>query len=391
MKNLWMTKLAMAFETPAEGGGGAAVAAPPAAAAAPAAEPAAAAPASVTPEPAKSGFFKGLKKAAFVPPGPETISSPSDVPPDTKVQVKSDDGSQVLFEGTAAEADAFVKKSLTAPAPVAPAPAAPAPTAGALPRAFAGHANVTTFEAAEDLYRKSQTEALRLNDRAKALETNLQKATVDSEARVAALTAELELARKTPAVVEKTEAELEALAKENPFQFHKYMEAKQARTQAIQAAKERADKGVRERAERIQNGAKQAMATFDAMKKDAKAYPKFNELIPRIDAIYDGLPADRKSQLDSDPEGPKTLYKMAMGEIYIELQGKGIDAQADAAEQARRKAASDAAAAGAGGAPGTSKGPDTRTAQQKKDDEWREWRAKARGSETGSRVFRERK
>lgn len=374
----------LSLDTPPAVGGGAAVAAPPSPAAAPAPVPApvSAAPApvaTVTPPPAKEGFFRGLKRAAVA--APPAAAAPALV---EKVKVMSDDQKSVLFEGSQAEAEAFVKNgnkpTVSAPVPV--------PSAGSLSRPFVGRADITTLEQAEDLYRKSGQEALRLHEKAKTLESNLQKATVDAEARTAALTAELDLARKTPAVVEKTEAELEALAKENPFQFHKYMEAKNTREKATQTARESAERAVREKHETAQKGARQAMATWDAMAKDSKTYPKFQELTPSIDAIYDGLPADQKSSLDSNPDGPKILYERALGRVYLDLLSKGVEVKADAAEQARLKAESDAAAlrttAGSGSA---SSAPDTRTPQQKSDDEWRENRAKARGENPGTRIF----
>jgi hypothetical protein len=92
-----------------------------------------------------------------------------------------------------------------------------------------------------------------------------------------------------------------------------------------------------------------------------------------------------------NPDAPKTLYVLAMGQIYIELQGKGIETQAAAAETARLKAESDAAAArAAGGSAAAPATPDNRTAQQKSDDAWRENREKARGENPGTRIFRGR-
>lgn len=377
----------LSFDTPTVVGGGTAVA--PAPIVTPAPAPAAAAPvpasAMVTPPASKQGFFKGLARAA-------TVAAPESAPVVAeKVKVFSDDQKTVLFEGSQADAEAFVKNGGKPPI-VAPAPVvAPKVTAGALPRPFVGRADITTLEQAEDLYRKSGQEAIRLHEKAKTLEANLQKATVDAEARAAALTAELELARKTPAVIEKTDAELEAMAKENPYQFHKYMETKTARERALQDARETAQRAVREKHEASQKGAKQAMATWDAMLKDPKAYPKFQELTPAIDAIYDALPPAQKSQFDSNPDGPKVLYEIALGRVYLDLLSKGIEVKADASEQARLKAESDAAASlAAGGVNATVAAPDTRTLQQKNDDEWRANRAKARGENPGSRIFRGR-
>ncbi len=357
--------------------------------------PVAPAPAAVTPAPAaapapaKSGFFQGLKKASIAPAEPAAAAAPPAAgDPPAKIQVMADDKTTVLAEfGTQAEADAYVKANTKAPPPAATI----TPAAGALDKPFLGRADITTREAAEDLYRKSQTEAIRLHDKTKALEAAVAQSKVDSEAKLAALTEELKIARQTPAFVEKTEAELEALFKENPYQANKYVEAQKAREQTVRSAKEQAERAVREKHEAVSKGAKQAMANWDAMSKDPKSYPKFTELTGSIDAIYESLDANLKSHLDSNPEGPKILYEMALGRIYRELQAKGVEVKADAAEQARLKAESDAAAVRAAGGAGSDPAkPDTRTQKQKDDDAWRANRQAARQGNPGTRIFRER-
>ncbi len=375
----------ISFETAVLPAGGASEPAPAAPAAAPAPAPAvdpAPAPAPIAAAPTKTGFFAGLKRAGDAPaPAAE---------PAAKVQVLSDDKSKVLFEGSQADAEAYVKANATpAPAAAAPAPASVVP-ADALAKPFLGRSDITTLSAAEDLYRKSQTEALRLHDRSKALEAAVAQSKVDAEARIAAITAELDLARKTPAFVEMQEKELEALFKENPYQANKYVEAKKAREQAVHSAKEQAERAVREKHDAVQKGAKQAMANWDAMSKDPKTYPKFTELTGEIDAIYNGLDANQKSQLDSNPEGPALLYERALGRVYKELLAKGSEVKTDAAEQARLKAESDAASARVARGEPAANAADTRTPQQKSDAEWRANREKARQQNPGTRIFRDR-
>jgi hypothetical protein len=354
------------------------------AAPAPAAAPALAAPAPVAagaaPEPTRTGFFKDLKRAAIAP-----LDAPS---PADKVQVLSDDKKTVLFEGSQSEAEAFVAKAAP-PVVAAPVVAAvpPAPVAAVLAKPFMGRADITTQEQAEDLYRKSGAEAQRLAAQTKADAARI----TDFEARLAAKDKELELARQTPAKPELTKEELNALWKENPAEAAEYMQARKDRTQTQQAAVERAAQAVRERAENAQKLTAQAVENWDAMLKDPKTYPKFAELEPRIDAIYKASVRNGKSPYDLNPDAPKTLYVLAMGQIYIELQGKGIETQAAAAETARLKAESDAAAArAAGGSAAAPATPDNRTAQQKSDDAWRENREKARGENPGTRIFRGR-
>ena len=369
----------LSFETAAPAGGSTT----------PTPAPAAPSPSAAAPAPTKSGFFAGLQRAKIATEAPagETAAE--------KVQVLSDDKKTVLFEGSAADAEAFVNSGGTPPPPAAAAPTAPpaaaAVAAGSLPRPFVGRADITTIEAAEDLYRKSGAEAIRLNERSKALEASLQSAKVDADAKMAALTKELEIARQTPAFVELDEKSLNELWKENPAKAAQYMEQRKERAEGLRSAKERAEREVRERAEKVRAGARQAATNYEAMKKDPKTYPMFSELTDRIDAIYDKMPADRKSQYDSDPEGPRSLYTLAMGEMFIELKSKGLEVKEDAAAAARAKAASDAAALQpAGGGAATRPAPDNRTANQKSDDEWRAARAAARGQNPGSRVFRTR-
>ncbi len=378
----------LSFDTAAggSGGGAAAVAAPPAAAAPAGAPPAPAA--ATPPAPTKTGFFQGLTRAAAPKPPaapPTTQPDPATAAPakvetaaatGAKVQVLSDDKKQVLFEGTQSEADEFVKKNT-------PPPAAVAAAGAALVRPFMGRADITTIEAAEDLYRKSGAEALRLRDAEKAAAAKV----VDTEARLAAVTKELELARQTPATAELSKEQLAALWKENPIEAAEYMQKQRDRVSSTQAAKERAELEVRTRAENAQAVAKQTVATWEAMKKDSKAYPKFEEMIPRIDAIYESSVRDGKSPFDSNPDAPKLMYTQAMGEIYLELLSKGIEVKADAAETARLKAEADAAAArtAAGGGDGAA-APDTRTQKQKDDDAWR---AQMRGT-APKPLFKER-
>ncbi len=360
--------LAMSFEA-AVAPGGAAPAAPATPAPAPAAPaPAAPAPTAAAPAPTKSGYFGGLKRAAVVePPKPaepakEAPAVPPVVPP--------------------------VAEVVPASAKVEPAPAAAPAIPEALIRPFLGRVDIKTQADAERIYLSSQKEALRLVEEVKTRDAKI----LDVEAKMAGLQKEFELARKTPALPELTEEQLVVMRKENPYEAIKYEKARDERDARLRSERETAEKSVREARDFELKAAQEAVKTWQAMESDPKAYPKFNDpdVQNRINVIYERSKVNGKSPFDSNPNAPKMLHLMAMGELYVALQQKGVETQADAAEAARAKAAADAAAAVPPNPGGDGGAKDTRTAQQKADDEWRKT-MRATGSESpGARIFKQR-
>lgn len=351
---------------------------------------------SSTPAPTSTGFFKGLPRAAVKTPDVKpTVVDPAKAAADLAAKggaaktpagdakkpfkVMADDKTTMLGEfSTQAEAEAFLKTQTAAggaktPEQVATEKAASekAGTLGnPLPRPIMGRFK-TDLEV-EEYIRQSGQEASRLSAENKTLKETTTKALADREAELVALKAEFEAHKATPPVPELSKEDLAKLWKEDPAQAAEYVQQKYDRDRNVQAAKERAAREASDRREQSIKTNEAITRNIDEMAKDPKTYPKFQEMMPRMNDILKRTGAD-KSPLRGQVWANELAYLASLGSIYQELLVAGTEVKADAAETARLKAETDAAAlklgGGDGGGSGAAKVLDP-VAQE--DKSWRE-------------------
>lgn len=357
---------------------------------------------SSTPAPTSTGFFKGLPRAAVkTPDAKPPVVDPAKAAADkaaadlaaknggvktpsgdaTKpVKVLADDGKTILGEfATKPEAEAFLK-TLTAaggaktPEQIAADKLTAEKAAGALanplPRPIMGRFK-TDLEV-EEYIRQSGQEASRLAAENKTLKESTAKALADREAELVALKAEFEAHKATPPVPELSKEDLAKLWKEDPAQAAEYVQQKYDRDRSVQAAKERATREATERRDQAIKTNEAITRNIDEMAKDPKTYPKFQEMMPRMNDILKRTGAE-KSPLRGQVWANELAYLASLGSIYQELLVAGTEVKADAAETARLKSEADAAAlklnGGDGGGSGAAKVLDP-VAQE--DKSWRD-------------------
>ena len=357
-------------------GGGAAVATPPAAApaapSAPAAAPAAPA------APARSMFGLPVQIPALkVLPGSKTPDgqAPAAAAPtkeqrvdvsrgqDGKWRAKdSDTGAEIGTGFDSQESAVAYLKSMetTKDKPsTSPTPAAATTFTPDTPLPTPIYGRFKTIRETEDGFRRSEQEGIRLFQENKALKEQSQKALADREAQLAALRAELETARTTPAFKELTKEELEALSKDNPLAAQDYLVEKKFRDRDAQARKEAAARDAQDREFRQAKMLKAIEAEDIEMRAKKDEYPQYEEMIPVMDAIIDKTrqetPRGKLSPLTGHAWSTKVLYRIALGEAYLQALKTAKGMQTDAKDVAQRTAEAGAVstAAGAGDTKGS--------------------------------------
>ena len=414
MKKMNGVKMAMAFETPADGGGGTAVAAP--AAPAPAA-PASRAPAA--PAPRKNGIFdhpvpdslkrqKGgsLDPARTAPPPPAAAAPAPAAPATEDFNVVANDGKTVLGSfKTQAEAEAFVKSKGLTPAAAAPAaeegtfnvmsddgkevvgnfktraeaeafvasgskaPAAK-PAGAALTRPFMGRTEISTQEEAEAAYRRTEVEAGRLFKENKTLKESLQNDVADRDAKLKALQAEFEAYKATPQAKELSKEELTELWKADPAAAGEYVTAKMLRDRDQKTAKESTQAKAREAQEKLARTNQEIESHRATMQKDTANFPHFEEMAPKMGQLLDKtLDATGATPLRGHVWAEELLYLAAIGHSTRESWKTGKIVAVGAADKAAKTAAAAAIAAagpsGAGDGKGSGAGYPPATKQSK--------------------------
>ena len=404
-KNLGMRTLAMSFETPADGGGGGtAVATPAPAAATPA--PAAAAPA---PAAKPKGMFDRVMPASLkrLPGGSEDPNRAKTPPvaakpdatksgdPAQTFNVLDDDGKTVLGNfKTQKEAEDFMAARAADPNAQPPAAAVDGQTfnvladdgktvlgnfkteaeAQAFMDAQAGGAPAITNEtklpvkifgrfetikAVEEYMAQSGQHAKALDAEVKTLKDANAKILADREAEVAALKAEMELIRKTPAIKDLSKEELTALAKEDPAAAAEYIADKKFRERDAAEAKKQAEAKVRGRQEYLKK-VNQAIEDHRAvMQKDAENFPQFEDFASNIGEIIKMTEDSRgATPLRGHVWAEELAYLAAYGKAAILAARNGKTVLAEAKKTNLRIAAAGAAstAGPSGGSAGRGSG-----------------------------------
>lgn len=358
----------VSFEDTASGGGGTATAVPPAPApAAPApSAPASTGAAPAAPAPRKGGIFDhvippslkrlpgGSEDASRRHPDPKGAQTPA---PAAKTEapnsespaageqifnVMSDDGSQVLATfKSQAEAEEYISKE-TAAKPAATAASTQIPDA--LPRPFMGRDNIKTLKEAEDAYRRTEIEAQRLFSENRAIREANAKAIADREAEVAALKAELETARATPAFRELSKEELAQLAKEDPVAAAEYVADRKLRERDSKTAKEAAVRRQQEQKQKLDDFNRYVERHDQEMVADPVNYPQYSEMKPAISEL---LNATKENGQPSPLRGHKwaqdLLYYAAIGRSTVHSMTIGKSVVEDAKNAALVTGASGAA------------------------------------------------
>ena len=370
MKNNWMTKLAMSFETPADGGGGGTATATPAPGA------------SSTPAAAASGgadfsFFSGIGLRDLTPKpdvdlnaAPEThaetpveTETPAAETPDSETPTAQtpdelaaaaakegrifsaldDDGNPIEFFKTKEEAEKFLKDREAAPEAVDFDDETPFATP-----IFKRFNNRKETEAA---FGRQESELVRLSKENKDLKSSVklevEKHLVTRDAELASLKAELEIARKTPPIHILSEEQEDALGKESPAKLARYLLAKDKHEQGIQKVKDDAAKAVLDRQARNEATAAAIQRQEVEMRTDTKKWPGYERIEPKMVAIHEML-----AKNDSPVNRRVLYYFAAQGAEHVALLNKAAEVKKTETTHVKKLAASGAQATGGAGAGG---------------------------------------
>ena len=396
MEKMNGVKLAMAFDTPAEGGGGAAVLPAPAPVAPPTAAPRAPAPA-----PRKNGIFdhpipdslKRQKGGSLDPKRVEPTSPPAPpAPPDVapapvageKVNVTSPDGKTILGSfDTQEAAEAFMKERGLTPAGAPAAEgqtfnvladdnktvlasfktraeaeayvadpkntqAAPGsvPAADALPRPIMGRFKTATE--VEQYIAQSGQHAQRLFTENKNLKETHQRELADRDAKLVAMEAEFKAYRDNPLPNDLSKEQLTELWKTDPAAAGEYVTDRKLRERDVATAK----KAATDRAEAERSRREGVNAEIEAhralMQKDKEQFPDFEDTAPMIgDMMKMTEDAKGETPLRGHVWAEELLYLAVQGKIRLDELRKGKTVVSDAEKAAAEKARI-AALAGAG-------------------------------------------
>lgn len=226
-----------------------------------------------------------------------------------------------------------------------------------------------TIKEAEDYFRQSGAHTQKVDADLKKERADNAKALATRDAELAAARAELETVRKTPHFNELTKEQFEKLAKEDPAAAIDYRIAERDHKQGIQNAKDEAAHTAAQKKQKAEAVNAEIERSVVEMSADPKTYPMFKEVQPLMDRVH-GLLGGDNSPLRGNPQAVNILYRLALGELQLQILKKGKVAAATATEEAKKTAAAAAAATGGTGA-GAGAPPRAKTAQQLKDEAWK--------------------
>jgi hypothetical protein len=225
-----------------------------------------------------------------------------------------------------------------------------------LPRPLMGR--YKTFAEAEDAYRRSQDEGLRLYNEHKALKESLDKSVADREARIRALESDLEIARTVPPFRELSKEEAASLKKENPGDYADYMLSKDRHDREIYEKKQSREKEDNQRIEMQRSMDEYVTRSDEYMARTPEKYPQYRELQDVQRQLIDLTRVGKFSPLTGHKWTPELLYYASLGFTHHQALLAGDKEQSSAAEAAKQKADADAAA-GRGSQPGPGNRPES--------------------------------
>jgi hypothetical protein len=268
-----------------------------------------------------------------------------------------------------------------APAPTVPPAGAPAAKPGETPApppagwdgSFGDkplYGRFKTRDEAEDGFRRSEAEGVRLSSELKTIKSATEKAKAEYEAKVKQLAAELEVARTTTPFKELSVEALTELRKNDPAAYADYKFAKDAHDREVAARKASVEQQERDRASHAEATLRTIRERDEAMRADPKTYPRYVEMLPVMDQFVELTKVNGHSPLTGHPWSGETLYYMALGLATARAGAAGVSEQ-DKAAAAAKAAAGGAAAAAASPAGGGGAGAAAqKTDAQKEQEDW---------------------